>query len=198
MEKLEKEKGNITSETIRNILRGHEEKISKNNKELYCNSVGSICMHAGGMIGDHTTNSYIGVLNKDHQMYYTTAASTPCLMPYRPLVIDDDMPISSDEEKALKLWLNNERFVRYIRAGQIDKQKFIEERDAIEKNIFSEEYIDFKKSDKIEKIKKTWIDIDNLINKYLITLKGIDFDFKSGSHKFRKYWKKRTSILFKN
>lgn len=45
--------------------------------------VASTCMHAGGLIGDHTTASMIVSLDKDITVW-TTGSSTPCISLFKP------------------------------------------------------------------------------------------------------------------
>lgn len=189
---LEKEQGNITISTMVNALRSHAPNFKENT-----NSVGSVCMHAGGLIGDHTTGSYVASLSEEGDYYYVTGSSLPCQSLFKPLLLAEDMPIpTEDEEKAKQYWLKQERLQRFILSGQIDKKGYIEDRDSLE-----QEYIElFQKAktttEKKKIIKESWAEGDNLINKYLSPLEGKDFDFQKGKRSYRKYWTKKTKILF--
>ncbi|MCL1813669.1 MAG: hypothetical protein FWG29_09135 [Treponema sp.] len=45
------------------ILRSHEQNV--NGREFTKGSVKSVCMHRGGLIGDHTTGSLVAVLRQN-------------------------------------------------------------------------------------------------------------------------------------
>lgn len=191
-EVLEKNKGQITVQTMMEILRSH----APNYKED-TNSVASICMHAGGLIGDHTTGSYVASLSPDDAYYYATATSTPCQSIFKPLILDKEMPIETEnEEKAKEYWMKYERLNRYIYAGQIDKAVFLKEISQLEK-----EYVDKFESKKTKAernkiIKECWAKADKLIDEYLKKMNGAEFNFQKGKPSYRKYWKKKTDILF--
>ena len=177
--------GNITVETLMEILRSHN---AKTNKA----SVSSICMHAGGLIGDHTTGSYIVEYNDKHNIYYVTGASLPCLSIYKPIL---QTPISKDcTNKGIEYWLKRERLTRYFLSGQADKTSFIVERNNLEKAMLEA------LSDNNSKIEDAIIDItlkeEKLINKYLQPLINTQHKFSLGRKYYRKYWAKQTNKLF--
>jgi len=66
------------------ILRTHADGFD--GKEFSHSSVGSVCMHAGGMIGDHTTGSIIVTLREDKPIaLWLTGCSTPCISAFKPV-----------------------------------------------------------------------------------------------------------------
>jgi secernin len=131
---LAAEKGAITVATMKRILRSHVP--GMDGKQLNRNSVRSICMHGGGLIGDHTTGSYVAHLRTDACTYWVTGASTPCLSVYKPVWLDEDAPLFSEAEpaKAVEYWKLRERFHRMAMAGLIDCPPYLEARDRLEEN----------------------------------------------------------------
>lgn len=64
------------------ILRSHAGKAERGYQE-----VGSICMHAGGVIGDQTTASYVAEIDGADSVYFVTGASLPCISLFKPYVL---------------------------------------------------------------------------------------------------------------
>ena len=107
---LNKNKKNITIKTMMDVLRTHAPDYKEDT-----NSVGSVCMHAGGLIGDHTTGSYVASLGLNDEYYYVTLSSMPCMSVFKPLILSDKMPIPhEDEDKAKEIWLREERLKRFL------------------------------------------------------------------------------------
>ncbi|HEX7714495.1 MAG TPA: C69 family dipeptidase [Bacillota bacterium] len=129
---LERESGSITATTLKTILRSHEECFA--GREFKNGSVRSICMHAGGLIGDHTTGSYIGELGEKRSTYWVTGASTPCLAVFKPVWPVDDVPFFTEEDQtaAVDYWKERERIHRLALAGLIDRDEYRTERDRLE------------------------------------------------------------------
>ncbi len=187
IEKLEKNRGGITTATMMDILRTHAADFKEDG-----NSVGSICMHAGGLIGDHTTGSYVASLGKD-RYYFITGSSLPCISIFKPAVFED-MPIpTEDEESARKYWLRLERLNRLILSGQIDKCAYIAERDAFEQKHLTQ--FENSAKDRLKLSKEIWKKAQELAEKYLLPFDGQDIVFKKGSASYRRYWKKKTAVL---
>ena len=110
---IKKHQGNITVETIMQILRHHTKGENKA-------SVSSICMHAGGIIGDHTTGSYIVEFDTFDNLYFVTASSLPCLSVFKPLLQEETN--NECTNKGIKYWLERELLYRYLLSGQVDKR----------------------------------------------------------------------------
>lgn len=189
MDILEREKGNITLETVMGIMRSHSEKKKEDG-----NSVGSVCMHAGGLIGDHTTGSYIASLSSFADNYYVTASSLPCLSMYKPLVLNPEMPVGGDERAAEAYWRKFERLNRFLLSGQIDKKAYLEDRDYFEKK-----YIPgFEKATREERVNlmnAAWQEASEIAEKYLGPLSGKQHIFQKGGVGYRRYWKKKTEVF---
>ncbi len=105
-------------------------------------SVSSTCMHAGGMIGDHTTGSLIVSMREGKPMtLWCTAASTPCISAFKPvfLSVKSGAPVFDNESEAKKYWLAREAIHRAVLAGQVDVVALRTRRDALEKSWLAEE-----------------------------------------------------------
>ena len=85
-------------------------------------AVGSVCMHAGGPIGDHTTGSLVAVLRGDTPAtLWVTGASTPCIAAFKPVFWGSHAPpLFNEPADSLPYWLRRERLHRAVIAGQVD------------------------------------------------------------------------------
>lgn len=196
---LESEKGNITINTMKKILRHHDGRTE--GKQHSKASLKSICMHGGHIIGDHTTGSYIASLGNTCT-YWVTGASTPCLSTFKPLwlIEGEAFTFSEDEQdKAVEYWKKREKLHRCFVDGKVkNTDAYIQSRDALEKEF----------EDKADSLKCSLTDkkqLASLIN-YSVkkeeelvdeTLKSYsDNSFaRKGSLYFRHYWKKQSSKL---
>jgi dipeptidase len=132
---LERERGQMTVNTMKNALRSHARKIQ--GRQFSTHSVESVCMHSGGLIGDHTTGSYIASIRQNCCSYWITGASTPCIAVFKPLWMVHEAPLFSEQEQqaAIDYWKKREKLHRYILAGQVDLLKFLEKRDMLEQEL---------------------------------------------------------------
>jgi hypothetical protein len=102
------------------ILRSHEP--GTVGREFKRGSVKSVCMHGGGLIGDHTTGSLVAVLRQDKPVtLWCTGASTPCISAFKPVFFNSDAaPLFSDPDRSTEYWLQRERLHRAVIAGLVD------------------------------------------------------------------------------
>jgi len=107
---------------LMSILRHHPPALA--GREFARAGVGSVCMHAGGAIGDHTTGSLVAVLRRDKPAtLWVTGASTPCIAAFKPVFWGSDSPpLFTEPEPSLQYWLQRERIHRAIIAGKIGPQ----------------------------------------------------------------------------
>lgn len=112
--RLQQAKGSITVETMLEILRSHEPKLEQN--PFAKPSVRSVCMHGGGLVGDHATGSYVAHLTDELDTYWLTGSSTPCISVFKPYwLTENDILFSEDqEEEALQFWLLREKLHRLV------------------------------------------------------------------------------------
>ena len=105
-------------------------------------SVRSVCMHAGGLVGDHTTGSLVITMREEKPMtIWCTAASTPCISAFKPVFfsIDSGEPVFEEESEAKNYWLEREVIHRGVLAGKVDVSALRARRDSLEKNWMAEE-----------------------------------------------------------
>jgi hypothetical protein len=107
---------------LMSILRNHAPGVD--GHEFVQASVGSVCMHAGGPIGDHTTGSLAAVLRKGKPAtLWVTGASTPCIAAFKPVFWGSDSPpLFTDPKDSLQYWLQRERLHRSVIAGQVNAE----------------------------------------------------------------------------
>ncbi len=112
-----------------------------NGHEFERGDVGSVCMHAGGRIGDQTTGSFVAVLRKDAPMtVWATGASIPCIAAFKPVFFGiAEPPVFDDDSRARGYWLRREHIHRAILAGKIDAGSYRARRDALEAEWLAEE-----------------------------------------------------------
>lgn len=125
-------------------LRSHPPALE--GREFTRGGVNSVCMHAGGLIGDHTTGSFVAVLRKGAPItIWATGASTPCISAFKPLFfgIPSGAPVFESEAEGRAYWLQRERLHRAALAGAIDISTLRRQRDALEAAWLKEEALLF-------------------------------------------------------
>ncbi|MGI6429438.1 MAG: carcinine hydrolase/isopenicillin-N N-acyltransferase family protein [Syntrophomonadaceae bacterium] len=133
---LEGRVGDIDEAIMMEILRSHHPDVE--GKQFQRSSLQSVCMHGGGLVGDHTTGSYVACLSDKGSLYWITGASTPCLAMFKPLWWVDDHPLlfrEDQQQEAIDYWQQRERFHRMVINGQIiNLSDYYERRDHLEKS----------------------------------------------------------------
>ena len=118
--RLHQEKGQITVETMMEILRSHEQKLGHQGP-FRRSSLGSGCMHGGGLVGDHTTGSYIASLSSTLDTYWVTGSSTPCISVFKPYwMTENEILFDREQGEALHYWLFREEFHRLVLQNKVD------------------------------------------------------------------------------
>jgi dipeptidase len=118
--RLHQEKGQITVETMMEILRSHEQKLGHQGP-FRRSSLGSVCMHGGGLVGDHTTGSYIASLSSTLDTYWVTGSSTPCISVFKPYwMTENEILFDREQGEALHYWLFREEFHRLVLQNKVD------------------------------------------------------------------------------
>ncbi|HBO33312.1 MAG TPA: peptidase U34 [Anaerolineaceae bacterium] len=118
------------SADLMNILRTHRADLKN---PLAQGSVASPCMHAGGLVGDHTTASMIVELG-DQIWVWLTGSSTPCISLFKPWLFGSApaAPVfAADDPNAEAYWLKHETFHR-LAIGRILPEEFYTERNNLE------------------------------------------------------------------
>lgn len=195
---LEDHLGSIDAYLMMDILRSHHPSIASN--PFRGASLKSICMHAGGMIGDHTTGSYIASLDKSCT-YWVTGSSTPCLSLFKPLWLNtrEGIPFSEEEsDLALEFWRKREILHRMVIAGQVrNLPHYLEERDRLE-NSWIDMVNSIKGQDEPAEMKRimdlAWQEENDLVTR---TLKNNESNpgKRNGNPYYRFYWRRQTSRL---
>lgn len=197
---LEKNKGNITVETMKNILRSHESRVEEN--PFIHSSLRSVCMHGGFLFGDHATGSYVASIHDKLPTYWITGSSTPCISLFKPYWMLDEEEFFFEEEEeqlALDYWLTREEFHRMVLENRIQNlQSYIEKRDEIERDLSREvSQLDFDDVDKDELksiMKKAMEQEEKLILDTMAENQNNPSKIK-GNPYFRYYWKKQNHKL---
>ena len=128
----------VSAVQLMHALRAHRHEGSEFSRA----DVGSVCMHAGGLIGDQTTGSFVAVLRKGAPMtIWSTGASTPCIAAFKPVFfgIPSGAPVFDDETQGRTYWLQRERLHRAVLAGKADAAALRLQRDALEAEWIAEE-----------------------------------------------------------
>ena len=104
-------------------------------------SVGSPCMHYGGRVGDHTTQSMAVELLPDGQIkIWTTGQSLPCISIYKPFLFGNKCvsPVyEAGDDRAVNYWIQAERCKRKFLGKKIPAE-YYEERDVIEQELLEQ------------------------------------------------------------
>lgn len=184
---LNSQLGKIEVKTLMHVLRSHKH----GKKDV--SSVGSICMHAGGMIGDHTTGSYVVEYTDKGMICYATGASLPCYSLYKPLLqeyLDGDCT-----NKGVRYWYQREVLTRFFLSGQVDPEKLLKQRDSLELKMLK----DIKAAKTSEDIEKIIIKFTNteqkIVEKQLNATNTLEYEFCKGSLLYRRFWNKKTEIM---
>lgn len=162
-------------------------------------SVSSVCMHAGGLIGDHTTGSFVVVLRKDAPMtIWATGASTPCISAFKPIFfgIDSGSPIFANEDAGRRYWLKREHLHRAVLAGRVDVEKLRLKRDKLETMWMEEETGLFASgipsSEQLREFAaRASCQEEALINEFACD----DWESIVGNRYFVRYWRKKNKAL---
>jgi len=117
---------------LKKALRKHREDVKN---PLTQGSVDSPCMHAGGLVGDHTTASMIVELGEQIRVWLT-GCSTPCISLFKSWLYGSapSAPVFESGDRAAEAyWFEREAFHRAA-LGHILPAGFYAERDALEES----------------------------------------------------------------
>ena len=192
-------KGNITIDTLKSILRSHTARYEK--KPFSRSSLNSTCMHGGFLYGDHTTGSYIASLGEPLDTYWVTGQSTPCLSLFKPLWLIDgeNLTYSEDEtDDAISYWKAHEELHRCVLEHRISTADYIKERDQLEQNLsieVNELNLSHISSEKLlEIISNALSEEKALLGRYMSKTKDIT-PAVHGNIYYRHYWQKMNHKL---
>lgn len=159
-----------------NILRLHN-----SNNYIKKGSVKSVCMHAGGIVGDHTTSSMVIKVDKNIDIYFT-GTSLPCKSVFKQFRFNDKVlyPVMLDNNP--KYWYEQEFIKRKIDSKKISSN-YYQKREEYEQRIINTN-ISLKEQLKLER------ELNNIL------LSSQD-KIKKGIY-YRKYFKKKNKLLKEN
>jgi secernin len=164
-------------------------------------SVRSVCMHAGGFVGDHTTGSLVAVLrdNKPSTLW-VTGSSTPCISCFKPVFIEIDSgaPVFSDESESKNYWLKHEAIHRSVLAGIVNPDILRGRFKELEIDFISRERELFQNTNPdIQELKQFSAEaaekVERMVSEYL-TEKEWSMPSKN---RFGRYWDKKNKELKK-
>ena len=182
-----------TAEKLEDMFRAMRKHADEENP-LCKASVGSPCMHYGGMVGDHTTQSMAVELLPDGQIkIWTTGQSMPCVSIYKPFLFGSPCvaPIFEEgDEGAREYWMQAERFKRRLLGYKIP-QAFYDERDMIEKMWL--ERSKNASSEEMKELSKLAVEEEKT---FFEKWKKADFEKAKVSPIFKKNWEKKNKSMF--
>ncbi|KUG02452.1 dipeptidase [hydrocarbon metagenome] len=191
---LEQNRGQIDVKLMQSILRSHHP--AREGKQFRRSCLKSVCMHGGGIIGDHTTGSYVASLSKEQCTYWVTGSPTPCVSIFKPLWLTDydGIPFKEEDfEKALAFWKKRDDLFRMILHQQITElSDYIEERDQLEEEWMQMAQIMEKGNQEEMKriMASAWTREEELVSR-MLTENESHHPHLQGSPFFRYYWRKR-------
>jgi hypothetical protein len=196
---LEQNKGKIDAALMKSILRWHQPAVE--GKQFRSASLRSVCMHGGGLIGDHTTGSYIASLTGKRCTYWVTGASTSCLASFKPLWLLPGAAIPFPEEgydAALNFWQRRELLHRLVLQNRIDLPAYLEQRDRMEEGWMNTvERTDLGPGNESEMAKimaTAWSQENELVERVIGESQNQSGRW-AGNPYFRRYWRLQTGKL---
>ncbi len=182
-------------ETAKNLedmfkaMRGHSHMDNPMSKA----SVSSPCMHYGGLVGDHTTQSMaVELLENGQIIIWTTGTSLPCVSMYKPYLFGNETvaPIfNAGDNDARDYWMNAEKFRRELLAKKIPED-YYNERDEIETRLI--EQAKGADSMKMMELSKEALDAEEVfVNKW----KNVKLENDKCSFVFKNNWDKKNKVL---
>ncbi|MBP1762672.1 MAG: peptidase dipeptidase [Firmicutes bacterium] len=195
-QELEKRRGSIDEALMMDILRTHHASVE--GQQYQKSSLKSVCMHGGGLIGDHTTGSYVASLGETGCSYWVTGASTPCLAVFKPFWFMDNNPVAYSEDRqneAVGYWQKRELFHRMVINRQIQRlDEYLQSRDKLEAEWQQTvKHMEANRAGDDEKrafMQKAWQQEDQLIDTVIRENSTNPIQMK-GSPYFRSYWQRQ-------
>lgn len=182
------------AETLEDMFKAMRQHADEENPMCKA-SVGSPCMHYGGLVGDHTTQSMAVELLPNGQMkIWTTGQSLPCVSIYKPFLFGNECiaPVfEAGDEAAMEYWMEAERFKRRL-LGKKLPMEYYRERDAIEKELIELS----KNADETTMLELSKLAIDKEIN-FVDKWKKADFEKVKVAKVFKMNWEKKNMELMK-
>ena len=154
-------------------------------------SVASPCMHAGGLVGDHTTASLVVEMAAGRNTVWATGSSTPCLSLFKPTRIGQvGAPVfAAGDRAALDYWLTREHFHRLVIGCELPPQ-FYAERDEIQAG-----WVASACDTAATHMPELTASAVRQESEFFARWAGQLPSSRGGSRGFRRYWNRRTAVL---
>ena len=182
------------AETLEDMFKAMRQHVDEENPMCKA-SVGSPCMHYGGLVGDHTTQSMAVELLPNGQIkIWTTGQSLPCVSIYKPFLFGNECiaPVfEAGDEAAMEYWMEAERFKRRLLGKKLPIE-YYRERDAIEKELIELS----KNADEKTMLELSKLAIDKEIN-FFDKWKKADFEKVKVAKVFKMNWEMKNMELMK-
>ena len=156
-------------------------------------SVSSVCMHFGGMVGDHTTASMVVLLEEGRTVVWSTGSSCPCVSLFKPWVFGTEpvLPVVAAGDGAGEAyWLAAEKFRRKLLGRKLPAE-FYAERDAIQQR-WNREAADMPAAEFTAFSRRCLEEERAFFEKW----SAAQLESCPGGVGFRKRWAKKTAVLF--
>jgi secernin len=175
-------------------LRQHNNKVKNPFAQ---GSVDSVCMHAGGLVGDHTTQSMVIAINSTQApMVWLTGGSTPCVSLFKPYLFGNKpcAPVfDANDKQAEAYWLEHERFIRKL-IGTTVPQEFYAERDAMEESLTGTAAVNIHNDAALAELANFALAQEKL---FYDKWEKLIVPGTLGSRRYRNYWAKKNALLGK-
>lgn len=159
--------------------------------------VDSVCMHAGGLVGDHATQSMVVELKgTSAPMVWLTGGSTPCVSLFKPYLFGNKpcAPVFAPNDKqAQAYWLAHERFIRKLIGGSLP-QAFYVERDALEQSFVAGVAINRHSAGAVAELSEYALQQET---EFYTKWESKIQPGTQGSRRFHRYWAKKNALLGK-
>lgn len=156
-------------------------------------SVSSVCMHYGGLVGDHTTASMAVSLERERTVVWTTGCSNPCVSLFKPWLFgtEEILPVGCPaDSRGEKYWMEAEQFRRYLLGKKLPDEYYVQ-RDEIQhrwlsraEQISNAEFPEFSRACLEEE------------REFYAKWKDFRFEECPCASGFAKRWEKKTKVLF--
>ncbi len=154
--------------------------------------VASPCMHAGGLVGDHTTASMVVELGQE-TVVWLTGSSTPCISLFKPWGFGNrlESPVfeAGQAPQADAYWRAREGFVRKAMGHRLPTE-FYRQRDALEA-----EWLEAARQASLTQLAAVSEKAARQEQAFYDHWSQVHFGPMEGSAGFRRYWRKKTEAL---
>jgi hypothetical protein len=157
-------------------------------------SVSSPCMHAGGLIGDHTTSSMAAEIGSDGRiLLWLTGSSCPCISLFKPWAFGNP-PVAPvfNVADTFSYWSEQECFRRAV-IGRVLPDEYYAQRDALE-----QEWMNASRNAtpaSLNRLSEQAVVQEKDFYAKWASLLSDNQTGKQGKSRFLSYWEKKTSQL---